>query len=560
MTGTTGSLQIYPPLKWFEASDTIFRLPCLDVRGLTRLWSSQTDPDTIDLFNMLRDWDGSECAAVGKNWPGDFLECEMSYPPFPDFGIGPLFQAQRLEEKWDIFYCKDGFLYFCRSWTGQPILRAALGNFDDFFSVYGVEVAPGKDYPVEQARMVVDFLIKSHIFGLDVPVFVPGWVWKQGLAVVALPDLEESFVMDPENIAHHVFREYGCKASFAAFVDPSAIQVLYDRSTLLEGSPYLGIHNLKRRIKVTETSVDCPVAGCEHQVPRQKQHFRRDSQYQCPTHKIYISPSTFEYPAWKDNLLWTNAEDLALLNGMLPVKRENRLARSNSEDALTWNVFRYLEVNDLLATMLSLISGQSVENPRTFYWTYDTETQKSWQDLNTYRELFGELPQQGTEPDLILRTESLLCFIEAKFGSSHDTIPSNENVFDAYTTAIHGWYAKVFSADIHTVAVAHKRYQLMRQWLLGTRMADRGEQNFLLLTVDIDSQTPAARQPFSGMIRARNDRRFLNISWESIYHFIRRFGPPTFATQQILAYLEDKTLGYDRKGSLHPAFQLSGRQ
>ena len=62
-----------------------------------------------------------------------------------------------------------------------------------------------------------------------------------------------------------------------------------------------------------------------------------------PQHGIYISPSTFEYADEFDNLLWHDPADRELLAAFKPFKRESRLARDNSEDALTWNVFRYLE-------------------------------------------------------------------------------------------------------------------------------------------------------------------------------------------------------------------------
>jgi hypothetical protein len=109
----------------------------------------------------------------------------------------------------------------------------------------------------------------------------------------------------------------------------------------------LGLKDLKPKIKLTEDQVECPVKGCRQNVVRQRNSFRRAQEFQCPKHGIYISPSTFEYPEVKDNLLWKNQTDLDLLEALSGVKRESRMTRDNSEDALTWNVFRYLETANL---------------------------------------------------------------------------------------------------------------------------------------------------------------------------------------------------------------------
>lgn len=102
-----------------------------------------------------------------------------------------------------------------------------------------------------------------------------------------------------------------------------------------------GASDLKDSIEVTETSVECPVKDCKTIVPRQRGTFQCSKDFFCPKHGIYISPSTFEYYTFTDNLLWKDETDFDLLRRIVPVKRESRIARDNSEDALTWNVFRF---------------------------------------------------------------------------------------------------------------------------------------------------------------------------------------------------------------------------
>lgn len=553
---------VYPPLEWLDASNSIFTIPCLDVRGLTKYWKAMpADQGVVETFHKFREADGSKLPAVGKDWPGNLLMCDMRYPSFPKSTTIPLCRARVMEEKWDIFYCEDYYVYFCRSWTGQPIFRATVEELEGFSLITGIEINPEKGYPTDQARMCVDFLVKSHIFGLDVPVYTPEWVVKQSkmAAIVPMDDGIEDIrnLLDPVKIAEYVFHEYGNKASFAAFQDPSSIPIFYDWSVFLDGKSFLGIHNLKPHIAISDKNIECPVQGCDKYVPRQRGRFVREEKFQCPIHKIYISPSTFEYPKWIDNLLWTAPEDLVLLNGILSVKRENRIARSNSEDALTWNVFRYLEKSGILEEILSRIIGRNLQNTKSFFWTYDAQSHTAWQDLKTYSEIFGEKPGFGTEPDLIIRTEEMLCFIEVKLGSSHDTTPSNANVGTIYTSAVNGWYQKVFKADFKTVALLQKRYELLRQWLIGSRMADRSDRKFLLLTVNPQTQSAQAIQPFSSLIQQNEERQFSCLSWEDIYQFVSRFGPPTRDTLLLLTYLNNKTLSYDKNGCLQKAFNLT---
>ena len=104
----------------------------------------------------------------------------------------------------------------------------------------------------------------------------------------------------------------------------------------------LGIEELKECIEITDSTVECPVKGCSEKVERQRGVFKREDRFRCPVHNIYISPSTFEYQSELDNLLWKDEVDLDLLKRIKKVKRESRIARDNSEDAVTWNVFRFL--------------------------------------------------------------------------------------------------------------------------------------------------------------------------------------------------------------------------
>jgi hypothetical protein len=142
-----------------------------------------------------------------------------------------------------------------------------------------------------------------------------------------------------------------------------------------------GVSDLKSTIKVTDSYVECPVRDCITIVPRQRRKSHCSEEFSCPKHNIYISPSTFEYHNYADNLLWKDKTDLELLQRIFPVKRESRIAHDNSEDALTWNVFRFLEKENLLQNYLSRFSNIKEKDTEIMYWSYSQSEQTAWSKL-----------------------------------------------------------------------------------------------------------------------------------------------------------------------------------
>lgn len=131
-----------------------------------------------------------------------------------------------------------------------------------------------------------------------------------------------------------------------------------------------GLKELKAEIKIEENTVECPVKNCSVKVDRQRKSFKREQKYQCSKHKIYVSPTTFEYETEQDNLLWCDKSDKLLYDEIKKVKRESRIARDNSEDALTWNVMRYLDKHGFLTNFLSQLSGKKIRESELILWSY----------------------------------------------------------------------------------------------------------------------------------------------------------------------------------------------
>lgn len=318
----------------------------------------------------------------------------------------------------------------------------------------------------------------------------------------------------------------------------------------------LGMEELKERIEITETTVECPVKGCGEKVERQREVFKPEERFKCPEHNIYISPSTFEYQSELDNLLWKDKADLDLLTKIKTVKRESRIARDNSEDAVSWNVFRFLERNNLVEGFLSLIIGTPLRSSDVIYWSYSQGENSSWSELNKARKEFGEEIKRSSEPDVIIKTDNALLFIEAKLTAGNETIPSDMSNSKRYETGGDNWFSKVFKSDYKTVAIVEKKYELLRFWLLGTWIAKQQDLDFYLVNLVLSEREKDIEVIFKRHPYENQRRKFIRITWEDIYQQILNSGLSGIDKNTMIKYFRNKTMGYDGNGKLQRAFSI----
>jgi len=316
-----------------------------------------------------------------------------------------------------------------------------------------------------------------------------------------------------------------------------------------------GLNNLKQTIIIDQKSVDCPVVGCTVKVERQKVSFKREAKFNCPIHKIFISPSTFEYETEQENLLWYDSIDKNLFDEIKKVKRESRIARDNSEDALTWNVFRFLDRQSLLTNFLSHLSQKVIKEAELILWSYSPKEKSGWTHLKKARIEFGETIARGSEPDIIIRTDKALYFIEAKLTASNETKPSDLKNRKKYETGGNRLFSQIFKSDYETIAVKEKRYELMRFWLLGSWIAKQLKIDFEFYSLVTQSREQEIEVDFGKHIIESADRKFSRLTWEQIYDFIS----PLINNKEklkITEYFENKTIGYISDGTIVKAFNV----
>ncbi len=322
--------------------------------------------------------------------------------------------------------------------------------------------------------------------------------------------------------------------------------------------PMLGWRDLREQIALDKLGFICPVAGCGTQLPeRQRGHFVFNPRFCCPEHQIVFSPSTFQYEEPERNFLWGDYYS-DLMN--LTSKREShRLGRDNSEDAVTWNVFRFLERERLLIPYLTDLAGMPLTQAKAVFWSHDRETNRPWQPLWDARRKFEADPSKGSEPDLIVLTDRCLFIIEAKLMAKNKTKPSSPVSQKKYEEGGDGWWmkGKVFCPGAGYVQIAEQeqKYELMRFWLLGTWMAGNSDFRLVNLLRENDEDEKDIEVRFGKYLADNPKRQFQRTTWEGIYRFIRDKAPQSDEKERILRYFKEKTVGY-KGGILQRAFAV----
>jgi hypothetical protein len=191
-------------VKWMEADDpeNPFGVRILNCFSTAMGLLSVTEDARISKqFGQLRQVDGRD--HIGKTPPDPVeLEWALRYPFEGQSSDGVVHRSGEMEGKWDI-YLYEGRLYFARSWTGFLQFCADI-QFSDGEAVVTKVVAPREmaelshSYPLR----VVDFLIKSHLYGWRVPHPLPD----------GMPE-------DTQPLALHSFSVFGRRAVAGTFAD-----------------------------------------------------------------------------------------------------------------------------------------------------------------------------------------------------------------------------------------------------------------------------------------------------------------------------------------------------
>lgn len=95
------------------------------------------------------------------------------------------------------------------------------------------------------------------------------------------------------------------------------------------------------------------------------------------------------------------------------------LGSINSEDALTWNVFRYLDSYNILFLFSEILKNGNFNDVKLLVWSLafnDKDKELQYVVGSEIRRIDGKYRGQITEPDIIIETEDEVYIIECKLG------------------------------------------------------------------------------------------------------------------------------------------------
>jgi hypothetical protein len=183
--------------RWLAPSENPWGISVLDCSySANNSLSTTKSPEIAMRYAELRHFRGEGLAANVKQALAT-IPCSLTYKIDGQPSNGPVFKSQAMEEKWDI-YLDAQTLFFCRSWGGELIYRAAVRFAPASLDISCVELC----YPADEKAAVgnVDFLIKTHC-----------------LSAIALHPLPADAGRNAEKLALFSFSAYGRMGLYGTF-------------------------------------------------------------------------------------------------------------------------------------------------------------------------------------------------------------------------------------------------------------------------------------------------------------------------------------------------------
>lgn len=308
----------------------------------------------------------------------------------------------------------------------------------------------------------------------------------------------------------------------------------------------------------------CFVRGCTEWV---RQARRGVPHVYCPDHGIRLHVSgnkpTYGYDHVERNCIVAH-EELSQRIVRHPYKYDpspDRLASENSEDMLSWNVFRSLAQAKLLSALVTKFFGiASTYEPDLYLWgiRINDGSFEGWHLLDRARHRFEQrLPvkRPQTEPDIALHAPGrYLILIEAKF-TSPNTIyrpgirkSATELTCEELLSIYHDTDNEILDiqAARRQPAIPSQLWRNMQfaEWM--ARYDHRETQAFHVNLVREVHESDTA-ETFQQLLRSDHHERFQRWTWEKLCCWFARLP----GMEQCTQYLETKS------SNLRPAFQLN---
>ncbi len=200
--------------RWLQPNENLWRLPVLDcTQYADGMMSFTGNSEVAKKYGELRGASGQELLRLDFK-PAQHFACNLTYTINKRPADGPIFKSRVMEEKWDIYSYEEG-LFFCRSWSGELIYRAAAKCEPPALKISMVESS--QQLPEKLAVRQVDFLIKSHL-----------------MLATALHPLPADLGRDAEKQATYSFSCCGAKGRYGTLEETIGTAYYWNQSPLTD--------------------------------------------------------------------------------------------------------------------------------------------------------------------------------------------------------------------------------------------------------------------------------------------------------------------------------------
>lgn len=212
-----------------------------------------------------------------------------------------------------------------------------------------------------------------------------------------------------------------------------------------------------------------------------------------------------------------------------------QIASENSEDALSWNVFRSLHFAKKLQLILDLVAIDT-EVEAIYFWGRDPdkespETDREIQQALNEMEPWGRIGRrQQTETDVILRGRRHLIMVESKLGEPSKKIRAwsrgRPGVPPDYIHFVQGMQRKLFTDQFDYNRDGNRFYQLFRNYILGAALSERWNIEFSLAAIVNSLNTNSNGRTHEEEFRAFKSlliepANAVFLSWQQVWESLR---------------------------------------
>ncbi len=192
-------------------------------------------------------------------------------------------------------------------------------------------------------------------------------------------------------------------------------------------------------------------------------------------------------------------------------KKRMKFCFETSDDAVTWTVFRGLELQKRLGALVA--PQRPLGEPTLLLWGVPISGPRGRETASALAEVcssLGESPSSFTEPDVIVAWQDLLVLVEAKFQSGNE-VRRNFRGFERYLDR-----PDLFAVSPEEVA-ADGYYELTRNWRIGAGLAERLRvPGFLLLNLGPPEKIEVDADLFGALVARSAAHDFGSCSWSDV--------------------------------------------